>query len=242
MRLIVMTLAAMFCAGSASAQSTPSLGAEIATDEVRRGLSWTGGRAAVSADVAADVAGFDASARVVSLRDSARHGGAEAVADLDVGRSFSIGTVSLRGSVTGHLFAGGRARMDYVELGGTGSFTYGPVTLDAGAQYAPDQAAIGGDNLYLFARASAGLIGTPLTVTAGVGRSSGDVDEPLRAARLRPAGSYTDWRLGVAYVQRPFTLSLDYIGNDVDRAGIVSPYGDAGHVSDRIVGRVRFAF
>lgn len=242
MRLILLALAATLAAADAHAQSTPSLGVEVASDEARRGLSWTGGRAAASADVATDLAGFDASARIVSLRDSARHGGAEAVADLDLGRSFALGPVSLRGSVTGHLFAGAAARMDYVELGGTGSFTYGPVTLDAGAQYAPDQSAIGGDNLYLFARASAGLIGTPLTVSAGVGRSSGDVDEALRAARLRPAGSYTDWRLGVAYVRRPFTLSLDYVGNDVDRADIVSPYGDPRHVADRIVGRVRFAF
>lgn len=237
-----MGVAAAVAAFPAHAQSVPSVGVEATTDEVRRGISWSGGRAAVSADVSTDVAGFDLSARAVTTRGSPRHAGADAVADLELGRGFDLGAVRLRASVTGHLFAGSAIGADYVELGGSGSYTLGPVTLDAGAKYAPDQSAIGGDNLYLFANGSVGVIGTPLTATAGIGRSSGSVDDPVRAARLRPGGSYTDWRLGLSYVARPFTATVEYVGNDIDRSRVLSPLADRGELGDRIVGRVRIAF
>ncbi len=239
---ITSAVASLLAAAPAVAQSVPTIGAEVTTDEVRRGLSWSGGRGALSADIAADIAGFDASARVVTLRDAPRHAGADAVADLELGRRFDLGGFSLRGAVIGHLFAGSAIGADYVELGGTASYTLGPVTLDAGARYAPDQRAIGGDNLYLFANASAALIGTPLTASAGIGRTSGSTDDPVRAARLRPSGNYADWRLGVSYVLRPVTLSLDYVATDIDDRRPVSPFADYEHVGDRLVGRVRVAF
>ncbi|HET9510458.1 MAG TPA: TorF family putative porin [Sphingomonas sp.] len=244
MRRIAVTIAgvAAIVATPVLAQSRPSLGAEIATDEVRRGLSWSDGRAAVSADVTADLAGFDLSGRVVTTRGSRRHAGADAVADLEVARGFDLGDLRLRASVTGHLFADAGIRADYYELGGTGSYTLGPVSLDAGAKYAPVQSAIGGDNLYLFANASGAIIGTPLTANAGIGRSSGRTDDSLRAARLRPAGNYTDWRLGLSYGMAPVTLSLDYVATSIDDRRTASPFADPDHVGDRFVGRVRVAF
>ncbi|WP_204283871.1 TorF family putative porin, partial [Klebsiella pneumoniae] len=65
--------------------------------------------------------------------------------------------------------------------------------------YAPSQSAIGGDNLYLFASANAGIPATPLSASATLGHSTGSTDDPVRAARLRPLGDYTDWRLGMEY-------------------------------------------
>lgn len=245
-----MTRLAIILAGVASvvsapalAQSKPVIGAEATTDEVRRGLSWSGGRAAVSADIAVDdLAGFDLSGRVVTARESPRHAGADAVADLELGRGFDIGAVRLRAAVTGHLLAGAAVAADYYELGATGSYTFGPVTLDAGAKYAPDQSAIGGDNLYLFANASGAIIGTPLTATAGIGRSSGQADDLARAGRLRPAGDYTDWRLGLSYGLSKVTVSVDYIGTNIDDRQTMSPFADPDHIGDRLVGRVRVAF
>ena len=115
--------------------------------------------------------------------------------------------------------------------------------VDAGADYAPSQDAIGGDNLYLHAGARAGVPGTPWTLLAGIGHSSGKVDDAFRAARLRPGGDYTDWRLGVEHVAGPVTLGLDYVGTDVsERAAAPYPLADASHSGDRIVGRVRFGF
>ncbi|KQN25186.1 hypothetical protein ASE86_02700 [Sphingomonas sp. Leaf33] len=241
---------AFFLAGVASvtsapalAQSKPAIGAEATTHEVRRGLNWSGGRAALSADIAVDdLAGFDLLGRVVTTRESPRHAGADAVADLELGRGFDIGAVRLRASVTGHLFAGAAIDADYYELGATGSYTLGPVTLDAGAKYAPEQSSIGGDNLYLFANASGAIIGTPLTANAGIGRSTGQTDDPVRAGRLRPAGDYTDWRLGLSYGLSKVTLSLDYVGTNIDDRRTVSPFADPDHIGDRVVGRVRVAF
>jgi len=240
--MMAMAGAATLLAAPAFAQSRPTIGAEATTDEVRRGLSWSGGRAALSADIATDVAGFDLSARVVTTRAAPRHAGADAVADLEAGYGFDLGDLRLRASLTGHLFAGSAIAADYYEVGGTGSYTLGPVTVDAGAKYAPVQRAIGGDNLYLFANASGAIIGTPLTATAGIGRSSGRTDDVFRAGRLRPAGNYTDWRLGISYVMRPVTLSLDYVGTSIDDRRTISPFADPDHIGDRFVGRVRVTF
>jgi hypothetical protein len=241
MRHIVIAAAALAAPSLAHAQSI-AVGVEAATDERRRGLSWSGGDAAVSADAAASLAGFDVSARVVSTRGSARHGGADAVVDIDVARGFDIGAVTLKARAIGHLFAGAAGRQDYVEVGALGSYSLGPLGIDAGATFAPDQAAIGGSNLYLFADAQAGIPATPITLSAGIGRSSGTVDDPLRAARLRPGGSYTDWRLGVAWIAGPLTVGVDYAGNDIDARAPASPLADVANAGDRVVGRVRFAF
>lgn len=240
--LIAAALATSALLPSLARAQSVTVGAEATTDERRRGLSWSDGDPALSVDAAAVLAGFDVSARAVTTRGSARHAGADGVIDLEVARGFDLGAIRLRARAIGHMFVDAAGSQDYVELGGLGSYTLGPVTIDAGATYAPDQRAIGGDNLYLFANARAGIPATPFSVVAGVGRSSGSVDEPLRAARLRPAGSYTDWRVGVSWVRSPLTLAVDYVGNDIDAQRIVSPLGDRANSGDRILGRVRIDF
>ncbi|WP_343525813.1 TorF family putative porin [Sphingomonas sp.] len=242
--LAVVTLSAPFVAAHpAMAQDRPAIGVELDSDENRRGLSWSGGRLSPSADIFATRGALEASGRIVALRESDRHGGAGVVGDLSVGAGTMLGPVTLRGRVTGHLFGGAGFHADYVELGGSAAYTLGPVQVDAGADYAPAQDAIGGDNLYLHAGAQAGIPGTPWTVLAGIGHSSGKTDDALRAARLRPGGDYSDWRIGVSRITGPVTLGLDYVGTDVsERAASASPLADARHSGDRLVGRVRFSF
>lgn len=234
---------ALTAALPAYAQADLSAGAELTSDERRRGLSWSDGDMSISADGAATLGTLYASARVALTRESARHAGADAVADLEGGTEFDIGLVKLRPYATAHLFTGAAGKMDYVEVGANGSFTIGPLQLQGDVIYAPDQSAIGGDNLYLAAGASAGIPTTPFTVSAKLGRSSGSVDDPLRAARLRPGGSYTDWRVGAEYVAWPITLGVDYVGTDIARdAFIASPYADARHSGDKLLARARIAF
>ncbi len=238
-----LIVAAMVVPSQAQAQAQAvALGAEATTDERRRGLSWSDGDPALSVDATAALAGFDLSARAVTTRGSSRHAGADGVLDLDVSRGFDLGVVTLRARVIGHLFAGATGSQDYYEVGGLARYTLGPVTLDAGASYAPNQRAIGGDNLYLFANARAGIPTTPFSVNAGVGRSSGSVDEPPRATRLRPAGRYVDWHLGLAWVKSPLTIAVDYVGNDIDSRRNVPPLSDRKNSGDRILGRVRVDF
>ncbi|MFS2110193.1 TorF family putative porin [Sphingomonas sp. Sphisp140] len=241
MRAILLLAAGLASLSSAAAQDV-SGGVELATDENRRGLSWSGGRAAASADAQVSVGIVDASARVATTRNASRHAEADAVADLELGATTDAGPFRLRGHVTAHLFAGARERMDYVELGARGSYSLGPLQIGIGAVYAPDQRAIGGDNLYLFASANAGIPRTPLSLSGALGHSSGSMDDSVRAARLRPLGNYTDWRLGVDYNQFPFTIGLDYIGTDFVRRTSASSFADPGNSGDRVVGRVRLAF
>lgn len=197
---------------------------------------------AASADAMVARGAVEASARIVGIRDSARHASADAVADLELGAVTDAGPFRLRGHVTAHVFAGARERMDYVELGGRASYTLGPLQLGAGAVYAPGQRAIGGDNFYLFASANAGIPATPLSASASVGRSSGSTDDVVRAARLRPLGAYTDWRLGLEYNRFPFSLGVDYIGTDLARRTTTYPFAGLGNSGDRVMGRVRLSF
>ncbi len=224
----------------AHAQTGLSAGVEAATDEARRGLSWSENRGVLSADAAASLGPVDASARVVTTRGSSRHGDADAVADIGLGTGWDLGAIRVRAGGTAHLFAGARGKMDYGEVGASASFTFGPLQLTGGADYAPSQDAIGGDNLFVYAAANAGIPATPFTLVADIGHSTGDVNDPVRAQRLRPGGDYSNWRLGVEHRTGPLTLALDYIGTDVNRRDAFGPFADARHAGDRIVGRVRF--
>ena len=226
----------------AVAQNARSASVEVMTDEVRRGLSWTEGRAAAAGDVRVSLGPIDASARAVTTRGSARHDGADAVVDLVVGTGWDLGAVRIRTDAIGHAFAGARGRMDYVEGAVSASYAYGPLYATLGATAAPSQRAIGGSNVYLYASANAGIPGTPLTILGELGHSTGSVSDPVRAERLRPGGSYTNWRLGLEHRRDRLTLGVDYVGTDVDRTGDANRFADRGNVADRVLGRVQVSF
>ncbi|MEH3047002.1 TorF family putative porin [Sphingomonas adhaesiva] len=242
-----MMLAAVLSGTAAvpvSAQVVPHAGVEVTTDERRRGLSWSEGKAAAAAWVRADLPpGFDLGARVTTTRGDPRSGGAEAVIEPTLGYARDLGGFRLDGFVTGHVFTGGIGGMSYVEGGAGASYTLGPAEVGAEARYAPSQGAIGGDNLYLGARARLGVPATPWTIVGTVGRSTGDVNDPVRAARLRPTGRYHDWSLGVQRISGPLTLGLTYSGTDISDDGPdASPFAVRRHAGDRIAARVSVGF
>ncbi len=237
----MIALLALTAGTAAHAQSLPSVGVEATNDERRRGLSWSEGRASLSGDAAIDIGAIGLDARVAALRDSVRHGGAEAVADLTVSARTTLGPLDVRALATGHVFAGATGPADYGEVGVEARYTLGPAEAMLSASYAPPQRAIGGSNLYLAARATAGIPATPFTVIAGVGHSSGAVDDPVRANRLRPGGNYSDWRLGVDHVTGPLTLGIDYIGTDLNDDALVPAIGDRRHSGDALIARARLA-
>ena len=216
---------------------------EVATDERRRGISWSDGELSPAASVSAGMpSGFDLSARVTGTRGDPRHGGADAVFDLTGGFSRDVGGgLRLDGFVTGHLFAGSVERLDYVEVGLGASYALGPAEVGIDARYAPDQGAIGGDNLWFGARARVGVPATPFTLNAAVGHSTGSVDDPRRAARLRPGGDYTDWSLGVDHITGPVTLGLAYTGTDIGQV-VDSPFASARHTGDKVTARLAINF
>lgn len=241
MAIVAGALAATL-APPANAQLAPAATIEIGSDEARRGLSWTQGRAAASAEGRLSAGPVDGSARIVTLRDSARHDGADVVVDLSLSTGWTLGAVRVQAEGASHLFAGARGGMDYHEIGASAGYGIGPLYATIGTMVAPSQRAIGGSNVYLYAAANAGIPGTPFTVLTRLGRSSGKVDDPDRARRLRPGGTYVDWRLGIEHRRDALTLGLDYIGTDIDRDRPSGRFADLAHSGDRLVGRVQYAF
>jgi len=232
----------LFLASEAGAQSLPSFSAEVTTDHRRRGLSWSDGQAAVEGTVSSRIGEtFRLSAGAVTLRDSPRHGGADAAVDLTIDHERSFGPWRLNATVAGHVFPG-HGNLSYVELGAGAGVSVGPAQIDLFGMYAPSQNAIGGDNLYLGASAAVALIGTPFTLTGSVGRSSGDTDDPWRSARLRPGGSYVDYRIGIDHILGPLTVGVAYSGTTVDRDALGSPYADFDDAGDKLIARARLSF
>ncbi|MET0271025.1 MAG: TorF family putative porin [Sphingomonas sp.] len=219
--------------------ATPSPAAPVTvdalTDDRRRGLSWSEGRAAarIGAGVT-PLAGVRLDAAVASLRGSRRHGGADAGVDLSATVRRDMGAVQIDAGVVAHVFAGGRGPLDYAEVQAGARTLIGPLDLDAYAAYAPAQRAIGGDNLYLGLRGRVAVVGTPYTLVAGIGRSSGDADDRVRAARLRPGGAYLDWQIGAEHVRGRLALGIFYTGTDIGAA----ERGPARHAGDAVTGRL----
>lgn len=237
MRYVIAAMLSGVAALPAAAQV--QAGVELATDERRRGISWSEGKAAPSAYARIDLpAGFDLGARVLATRGDARHDGADGVIEPTLGYSRDLAGFRLDAFATGHFFTGARGRMDYGELGAGLNYSLGPAQAGVEARYAPSQSAIGGDNLYLGVRGRVGIPATPWTVTASAGRSSGSVDDAIRAARLRPDGTYHDWSLGVQHVTGPLTVALEYTGTDIRNGPDVSRFAVREHAGDRLAARI----
>ena len=89
-----MIAAAGLCALASPAIAQVAVGGsvEIATDERRRGISWSDGKVAPAASVRASVPfGLDLGVRATGTRGDPRHGGADAVFDVTGGFTRDIG-------------------------------------------------------------------------------------------------------------------------------------------------------
>lgn len=244
-RARALALAGATCVALASAAraQTVEAGVEAVSDEVRAGISWSGGRAALSGNARTDLGEMDADVRLTTLRGAARHGGADLVADFTLGRDWSLGAVTLRTEAIGHVFSGATGRMDFAEFSLALRRDIGPLRIGLAGWYAPRQRAIGGDNLHLRAMADAGLPGLPVSVYAGLGYTTGQVNDP-RTRRLRPAGSYADWKLGAEYVRHPASFGFDYVGTSrkVPDSEAITPFATLADGDDRLVAKLRFSF
>ena len=113
------------------------------------------------------------------------------------------------------------------------SHTFGPVTGKISAAYAPKQSALSvgfgnEDNLYVAADLSAGVPGTPITISGHVGHSFGP-------SYLTIGDEYTDWNVMASYTTGPVTLGVAYVdtnknafspsGRNISKAGVVGSIG-----------------
>ena len=81
--------------------------AEVASDERRRGLSWSDGDPVVRGTIAMQATeGLSFDAAVTSLWDSSRHRGADAVVDLGTSYARQMGAWRLSAKGVYHLFPG----------------------------------------------------------------------------------------------------------------------------------------
>lgn len=210
---------ALACPSPALAQSAhgPSFQLEAASDERRRGISWSGGdpvlRASASLPLTPTLT-LDAAA--TSLWGSDRHSGADAVIDLGATFSRQAGGWTLDAIGRYHLFPGASGDQGYGEIGANAAFLIGPASMSLFAYYAPDQSAIGGDNLYAGTAAAIGIPATPFTLSAHIGRSSGSRDDPARSRRLRPEGSYWDHGVALDYYRGRWSAGLRYAGSSIE--------------------------
>ncbi|WP_420146366.1 TorF family putative porin [Sphingobium sp.] len=215
--------------------SGPTFTVEASSDERRRGLSWSDGDPVVRATASVPVAdGLSLDGAATSLWGSPRHGGADAVVDLGANYAKQLGGFRLTGEGRYHLFPGA-SHQGYGEVGAIAGFAIGPASIDLAARYAPRQSAIGGDNLYLSAGGAFAIPGTPLTLSSHVGRSSGDVRDPLVARRLRPGGGYWDYGVAIDWYRGRWSAGVRYADTDIDAP-------DSLHAGATLVSRVGFSF
>ncbi|MEG8223206.1 hypothetical protein OSJ57_21740 [Sphingomonas sp. HH69] len=207
---------------------------EAASDERRRGLSWSDGDPVLRGTLSVPVtSGLSLDGAATTLWGSARHGGADAAIDIGPSWSQQIGGWRLTAQGRYHLFPGA-SDQGYGEVGAQAGFLIGPASVDIAAHYAPRQSAIGGDNLYVSAAAAVAVPGTPFTVSGHVGRSSGKVRDPLAAARLRPDGSYWDHGVALDWYRGQWFAGIRYAGSSIDGTART-------HAGDRLIARVGFS-
>ena len=175
-------------------------------------------------------------ATATSLRRSARHNGAAVGMDTSLAYRRSFGAIQADVQIMHHAFPG-RKGLNYVEVGAGVATLIGPLQLEAFSLYAPSQVAVGGDNLYLGTAAMLAMIGTPWTLRAHVGRSSGDSDNSPRSVRLRPRGRYADAGLTVEHVRGRFRASLSYTASFAFSRPATSAAVERD-MGDRLLGRI----
>jgi uncharacterized protein (TIGR02001 family) len=219
------------------------LSVSAATDLRERGLSLSDGKAAAQIRLTSGLGrGLIADVGVATARNSPRFGGSDFVIDAGTAYRIEAAAFFADAGIYGRAFPGGRHGQAYGELYGAAGVRLALAEFDLSFAYAPDQSAIGGDNRYVRLRTRVALVGSPVTITAHVGRTSGDVDDPARAARLRPSGRYTDWRVAADYVLGPTTLGIAYTDTDATSAPARFPLADNNDAGARLIARIAYDF
>jgi uncharacterized protein (TIGR02001 family) len=122
-----------------------------------------------------------------------------------------------------YVYPGGRVgKANFFEPYASLSTTMGPVTGKIGVAYAPKQASldlnadgINDDNTYVYLDLSSGIPGTPISVAAHAGYTSGALS-PKFATGLTPnyAGGW-DYNIGATYnITKALSVGVQYIGVD----------------------------
>ena len=207
--------------------------AAIVSDYRFRGVSLSDRQPVLDATAEATLGPWFVGGEVVSgtrIREADRLSRRNAEIDVSAGWSRTFGLLTPSAGAVAYLHPGGGEAANgevFASLAGA----LGPATLTAAANYAPDQTAARGGNLYLSLRAAAAVPTTPLTLRASVGRERG---------AFAGGATKVDYAGGVeATVLRRVTLGLSYVGNDLPTHG---PGRLARNREDGIVARAAVRF
>lgn len=213
--------AAGLCALAGLAAAAPAEAADwtgeagVTSDYRYRGLSLSDGKPAAQAQIGAELpSGLYATLWTSTL------GGDSAEVDATAGYAADLGSgLSLDVSATFYAYPdswSANALATNVELGAN----RGPVTLTAGASFAPPQGGTRDDagrktgNFYAYAGASVAL-DERVTVRAQLGRERGAWD-------MRLAGAKWDWDLGLDLELERVRFSLEAVGSNAAGDGLVA--------------------
>ncbi len=215
-------------------------GATLVTDYRFRGISQTDKDFAVQGTfTVAHESGVYATVWGSSIDDYVANGSDQEI-DLSVGykKTFGSTTVDIGGLYyyyPGSTQGAIEYASDFLELYGSISQGFGPVTGKVLVAYAPKSSALDygfgkEDNFYANASLSGGIPDTGVSLTAGVGRT-------FTRSFLSGGIKYTDWNVGATYTTGPVTFGVSYVdtnksgfsptGKNIYKAGVVGSIGVA---------------
>lgn len=225
--LATTVLASAFAAAPAFADEAAPItitGSVALTSEYRlRGISQTDGDPAIQGAITVSTApGFYVSAWASNLAGAGSFGGNNMELDLIAGYTHPVGPVTLDVGGIYYVYPGANGNTvpgvnyDYFEVYGAISGKVGPLNAKLGTNWAPNQRNIAyssakGHNIWVYTDWGLPLAGTPVTLKAHAGYSSGN-------------SGYTkdldviDYAVGADFTYKALTLNVSYIGTDVSRA------------------------
>jgi len=140
-------------------------------------------------------------------------GTAETEIDVYGGWTGKIAGLTADVGLYSYLYPGAEG-LDYFEVYGSLGYGFGPVSTLVGINYAPDQGNLVQDNFYIYGQASAGIPGTPITITGRLGHENGAF-----------ADNKLDWLIGAGVTWKALTFAVQYVDTNKDfriaKSGVV---------------------
>lgn len=211
-------------------------GATAVSDYRFRGISQTDRRFAPQATFSlSHASGLYGTVWTSSIREYVANG-SDAEIDFILGYKKSFGATTVDGGVVYYVYPdSGGVDLNFVEPYLSVSQAVGPATVKGIVNWAPRQKSLSLDGvtkesgLYVAGDASLAVPGTPVSLTAHVGRS-------FRENYITFGETYTDWSLGASVTHKNLTAGITYVDTDatmfsttrnVSKAGLVASLGVA---------------
>ncbi|MEY4159683.1 MAG: reductase system porin TorF [Pseudomonadota bacterium] len=222
--LAATALASAFAAAPAFADEAPASDVTITgnvamTTQYRlRGISQSDNTIAVQGGLtAAHSSGAYVGTWASSLGGYGTFGGSNTELDLIAGYTKAIGAVTLDGGAVYYVYPGTSGH-DYFEIYGAASGKLGPVNAKLGTYWAPKQNNIGGHNIWVYTDMGLPLAGTPVTLKAHGGYSSGN-------SGYTHGKDVIDYAVGADFAYKNLTLNLSYVGTDLKKTFADANFG-----------------